>query len=172
MSLSWWRRGLVASGGARGRTGRPGVTIGPDHSARTGTRNSLFHINAFRQSHEIVRGPGRYWPLDAVSPAAATGGFGRGLDFGTAAGAAFDPRSHVLTIADRQFEAVHALAAQYGCDLSALLLACWQVLLWRLTGEKSTIGVTWIAIGEGERAPRKPRASREERLKLREMRQQ
>lgn len=38
--------------------------------------------------------------------------------------------------------------------------------------EKSTIGVTWIAIGEGERAPRKPRASREERLKLREMRQQ
>lgn len=38
--------------------------------------------------------------------------------------------------------------------------------------EKSMIGVTWIAIGEGERAPRKPRASREERLKLREMRLQ
>lgn len=38
--------------------------------------------------------------------------------------------------------------------------------------EKSTIGVTWIAIGEGEQAQKKPRLGREEHRKLREMRQQ
>jgi len=42
----------------------------------------------------------------------------------------------------------------------------------RPAAEKSTVSVTWIAIGEGERATRRPRISREERLKLREMRQQ
>jgi hypothetical protein len=36
---------------------------------------------------------------------------------------------------------------------------------------KSMISITWIAIGEGERGQR-PRRTREERLKLREMRQQ
>lgn len=38
--------------------------------------------------------------------------------------------------------------------------------------DKSTIGVTWIASGEGERGGKKAKLTREERLKLRESRQQ
>lgn len=40
------------------------------------------------------------------------------------------------------------------------------------TADKSTISVTWIASGEGDRGGKKARMTREEKLKLRESRQQ
>jgi amino acid adenylation domain-containing protein/FkbM family methyltransferase len=53
----------------------------------------------------------------------------------------FNPRALTLTIASERVARIEALARDYDCDLSTVLLASFQVLLARLTGEnRITLG--------------------------------
>jgi amino acid adenylation domain-containing protein len=47
----------------------------------------------------------------------------------------FDPRSLIFAIRPALTAALNAVVRRYDTSTSALLLACWQTLLWRLTGQ-------------------------------------
>jgi amino acid adenylation domain-containing protein len=51
----------------------------------------------------------------------------------------FEPRMIRSTIQPRVRERIEALVHQYQSSTSAFLLACWQVLLWRLTGQSDIV---------------------------------
>jgi amino acid adenylation domain-containing protein len=58
--------------------------------------------------------------------------------------AEFQSRRHSQALNNSDLKRLESLAAQYSCDLAALLLACWQVLMWRITDvAESTIGVAF-----------------------------
>ena len=53
----------------------------------------------------------------------------------------FEPRTHALRLSPRAAGAVESTARKYGATAEALLLACWAILLSRLTGQTSlTVG--------------------------------
>src|SRR5947209_3754735 len=55
----------------------------------------------------------------------------------------FDPRRLVTTIPAETFEKIELLVRDSGTSMENVLLACWQLLLWRLTGQSEmTIGVS------------------------------
>ena len=55
----------------------------------------------------------------------------------------FDPRRLVTTIPAETFEKIESLVRDSGTSMENVLLACWQLLLWRLTGQSEmTIGVS------------------------------
>jgi amino acid adenylation domain-containing protein len=53
---------------------------------------------------------------------------------GSSHGARFDPRFVTSTIAPDTAAKIRALIRKYDASVSAFFLACWQTLLWRLTG--------------------------------------
>ena len=55
--------------------------------------------------------------------------------------AEFTPRCEVLRLPAASVSPLHQLAQQSTTSVETLLLALWKVLLWRLTGDASTIGV-------------------------------
>jgi hypothetical protein len=93
--------------------------------------------NELLESHETEAGRA-YWNVRG-SGQFATVPFERG-----SASSAFDPREHVLSFPEAQVRRLEAISAEYGCELSSLLLASWQVLLWRLDDQpESVIGVAF-----------------------------
>lgn len=51
----------------------------------------------------------------------------------------FEPRSLTLPIQPEVAEKIAAIAQKYKTSASVFLLACWQILLWRLTGQSDLI---------------------------------
>jgi amino acid adenylation domain-containing protein len=51
----------------------------------------------------------------------------------------FSPKVFSLKIADSLFAEIQELAKKYNTSCSQLLLSCWMVLLWRITGQKRIV---------------------------------
>jgi amino acid adenylation domain-containing protein len=57
----------------------------------------------------------------------------------SSAGAAFEPRLLTLPVTPELTPKIRQLVAKYDASASAFFLACWQILLWRLTGESDFV---------------------------------
>ena len=65
----------------------------------------------------------------------------------------FKPLSYPLAVEEAASLRIHALAAHYGVSVTAILLACWLIVLWRLTGEpQMLLGVACNGRGHEELA--------------------
>ncbi len=77
-----------------------------------------------------------YWLKQNYS---ALGNFKLPFEKGLSKKSEFNPQIFTLTIPTGLIEKIETLAQQYDTTTSAVLLTCWQILLWRLTGQSEII---------------------------------
>jgi amino acid adenylation domain-containing protein len=110
------------------------------------------YLNELLESEETRKGR-EHWRERKAFPAAALS-----LPFESeppSASAPFNPQLESSVIAPAAAQRVEALAHSHAVSIASVLLACWQVLLWRLTGQGEIVvgaGYDGRTYGELEKA--------------------